>query len=143
VTLLRDEQAANELEDLVRRGLHIQLGGVFITQRVADFFSTTCGQVIQSIAASQWYGQQLPTELARVADVLRLSPAEREFLQGAGIGEGLLVAMGQRVAMSLWGHTSPEEYAMANTDPRRRTTEMEEIDYAHPGITEAEHPDRV
>jgi len=131
VTLLRDDQAANELEDLVRRGRHIQLGGVFIMQRVADFFNTTCGQVIQSIAASQWYGQQLPTELARVADVLRLSPAEREFLQAAGIGEGLLVAMGQRVAMSLWGHTSPEEYAMANTDPRPRTIGMEDIDYAN------------
>jgi hypothetical protein len=121
VTLLRHEQAANQLEDLVRRGRHIQLGGVFITQRVADFFNTTCGQVIQAIASSQWYGQQLPTELARVADILRLSPAEREFLQQAGIGEGLLVAMGQRVAMSLWGHTSPEEYAMANTDPNGRS----------------------
>jgi hypothetical protein len=121
ITLLRYEQAANELEDLVRRGRHIQLGGVFITQRVADFFNTTCGQVIQAIASSQWYGQQLPTELARVADVLRLSPAEREFLQQAGIGEGLLVAMGQRVAMSLWGHTSPEEYAMGNTDPQARS----------------------
>lgn len=120
VTLLRHERAANELEDLVRRGRHIQLGGVFITQRVADFFNTTCGQVIQAIASSQWYGQQLPTELARVADVLRLSPAERDFLQQAGIGEGLLVAMSQRVAISLWGHTSPEEYAMANTDPHRR-----------------------
>lgn len=74
--------------------------------------------MIQAIAASQWYGQQLPTELARVAEILRLSPAEREFLQQAGIGEGLLVAMGQRVAMSLWGHSSPEEYAMANTDPQ-------------------------
>jgi hypothetical protein len=121
VTLLRYEDAANELEDLVRRGRHIQLGGVFITQRVADFFNTTCGQVIQAIASSQWYGQQLPTELARVSDILRLSPAEREFLQQAGIGEGLLVAMGQHVAMSLWGHTSQEEYAMANTDPHGRT----------------------
>jgi hypothetical protein len=126
VTLLRHEEAANELEDLVRRGRHIQLGGVFITQRVADFFNTTCGQVIQAIASSQWYGQQMPTELARVADVLRLSPAEREFLQQAGIGEGLLVAMGQRVAMSLWGHTSPDEYAMANTDPQRRNVERKD-----------------
>ncbi|MBV9596019.1 MAG: hypothetical protein JOZ87_04095, partial [Chloroflexi bacterium] len=117
VTLLRYEEAAHEIEDLVRRGRHIQLGGVFITQRVADFFNTTCGQVIQAIASSQWYGQQLPTELAQISDILRLSPAEREFLQQAGIGEGLLVAMGQRVAMSLWGHTSAEEYAMANTDP--------------------------
>ncbi len=132
VTLLRDELAANELEDLVRRGRHIQLGGVFITQRVADFFNTTCGQVIQAIAASQWYGQQLPTELARVSDVLRLSPAERDFLQSAGIGEGLLVAMGQRVAMSLWGHTSPEEYDMANTDPNRRPVRRKDHSHAVP-----------
>ncbi len=132
VTLLRYAEAANELEDLVRRGRHIQLGGVFITQRVADFFNTTCGQVIQAISSSQWYGQQLPTELARVADVLRLSPAEREFLQQAGIGEGLLVATGQRVAMSLWGHTSPEEYAMANTDPQRRHLERKVTTYALP-----------
>jgi hypothetical protein len=90
--------------------------------------------VIQSIAASQWYGQQLPTELARVADVLRLSPAEREFLQGAGIGEGLLVAMGQRVAMSLWGHTSPEEYAMANTDPQPRWEQRKE-EHKYAGVT--------
>ena len=130
VTLLRYEEAANELEDLVRRGRHIQLGGVFITQHVADFFNINCGQVIQAIASSQWYGQQLPTELARIVDVLRLSPAEREFLLQAGIGEGLLVAMGQRVAMSLWGHTSAQEFAMANTDATGRTVCRKERSHA-------------
>ena len=46
------------------------------------------------------------------------------------IGEGLLVAMGQRAAMSLWGHTSPEEYAMANTDPQSSIRGRKELTHA-------------
>jgi hypothetical protein len=34
----------------------------------------------------------------------------------AGQGEGLLVTTGRRVWVNLYGHTSPGEYAMANSD---------------------------
>jgi hypothetical protein len=41
---------------------------------------------------------------------------ERDRIEQAGLGQGLLVTTGRRVWVNLYGHTSPGEYAMANTD---------------------------
>jgi hypothetical protein len=37
-------------------------------------------------------------------------------MEKAGQGEGLLVTTGRHVWVNLYGHASPGEYAMANTD---------------------------
>jgi hypothetical protein len=47
---------------------------------------------------------------------LGLSPEERDRIEKARQGEGLLVTAGRRVWVNLYGHTSPAEFAMANTD---------------------------
>jgi hypothetical protein len=88
-----------------------------LTQRVSDWFDTRIGRTIQSVAASKWFGQMEPRELYEIGPSLGLSAEERERIERAGQGEGLLVTAGQRVWVNLFGHTSPEEYAMANTDP--------------------------
>src|SRR5207302_1347918 len=55
-------------------------------------------------------------ELYEIAPSLGISPEERDRIEKAGQGEGLLVTTGRRVWVNLYGHTSPAEYAMANTD---------------------------
>ena len=55
-------------------------------------------------------------ELYEIAPSLGISPEERDRIEKAGQGEGLLVTTGRRVWVNLYGHTSPGEFAMANTD---------------------------
>jgi len=116
VTVTEDELGARTLGDLVRRGRHFGLKVHVLTQRVSDWFDTRIGRTIQSVAASKWFGQMEPRELCEIAPSLGLSPEERDRIETAGQGEGLLVTTGRRVWVNLYGHTSPGEYAMANTD---------------------------
>jgi len=57
-----------------------------------------------------------PRELYEIAPSLGLSPEERERIEKAGQGEGLQVTTGRRVWVNLYGHTSPDENAIATTD---------------------------
>jgi hypothetical protein len=116
VTVTEDELGARTLGDLVRRGRHFGLEVHVLTQRVTDWFDSRIGRTIQSVAASKWFGQMEPRELYEIAPSLGLSPEERDRIEKAGQGEGLLVTTGRRVWVNLYGHTSPAEFAMANTD---------------------------
>jgi hypothetical protein len=117
ITLTDDQVGEQTLGDLIRRGRHFGLEVHVLTQRVSDWFDTRIGRTIQSVAASKWFGQMEPRELYEIGPSLGLSAEERERIERAGQGEGLLVTAGQRVWVNLFGHTSPDEYAMANTDP--------------------------
>src|SRR6266568_8423048 len=116
VTVTEDEFGARTLGDLVRRGRHFGLEVHVLTQRVTDWFDSRIGRTIQSVAASKWLGQMEARELYEIAPSLGISPEERDRIEKAGQGEGLLVTTGRRVWVNLYGHTSPGEFAMANTD---------------------------
>ena len=83
---------------------------------MTDWFEIRSGRTIQSVAASKWFGQLEPRELYEIAPSLGITPEERDRIEQAGQGEGLLVTTGRRVWVNLYGHTSPAEFAMANTD---------------------------
>jgi hypothetical protein len=117
VTVTEDELGARTIGDLIRRGRHWGLEVHILTQRVTDWFDSRIGRTIQSVAASKWFGQLEPRELYEIGPSLGLSEEERNRIERAGQGEGLLLTAGRRVWVNLYGHTSPEEYAMANTDP--------------------------
>jgi len=118
VTVTEDEsgQGARTLGDLVRRGRHFGLEVHVLTQRVTDWFDSRIGRTIQSVAASKWFGQMEARELYEIAPSLGISLEERDRIEKAGRGEGLLVTTGRRVWVNLYGHTSPGEFNMANTD---------------------------
>jgi hypothetical protein len=116
VTVTEDELGARTLGDLVRRGRHFGLEVHVLTQRVTDWFDSRIGRTIQSVAASKWFGQMEARELYEIAPSLGISPEERDRIEKAGQGEGLLVTTGRRVWVNLYGHTSPGEFEMANTD---------------------------
>ncbi len=99
-----------------RRGRHFGLDVHVLTQRVTDWFDSRIGRTIQSVAASKWFGQMEARELYEIAPSLGISPEERDRIEKAGQGEGLLVTTGRRVWVNLYGHSSPDEFEMANTD---------------------------
>jgi hypothetical protein len=112
VTVTENELGARTLGDLVRRGRHFGLEVHVLTQRVTDWFDSRIGRTIQSVAASKWFGQMEARELYEIAPSLGISPEERDRIEKAGQGEGLLVTTGRRVWVNLYGHTSPGEFAM-------------------------------
>ncbi|MBV9172813.1 MAG: hypothetical protein JOZ81_22315 [Chloroflexi bacterium] len=116
VTITEHELGARTLGDLIRRARHFGIEVHVLTQRATDWFDTRIGRVIQSVAESKWFGQLEPRELYEIAASLGLTPEERERIERAGQGEGLLVTAGRRVWVNLYGQTSAAEYAMANTD---------------------------
>lgn len=117
ITVTEDELGRKALGDLARRGRHFGVELHVLTQRVSDWFDTLIGRTIQSTSANQWFGQMEDVELREIVEHgTDLSDEERERIRRAGQGEGLLVTAGRRVWVSLYGHTSPEEYAAFNTD---------------------------
>src|SRR2546430_12267656 len=63
-----------------------------------------------------WSSDVCSSDLYEIAPSLGISPEERDRIEKAGKGEGLLVTTSRRVWVNLYGHTSPGEFAMANTD---------------------------
>ena len=93
--------APRTLGDLVRRGRHFGLEVHVLTQRVTDWFDSRIGRTIQSVAASKWFGQMEARELYEIGPSLGLSAEERDRIDKAGQGEGLLVTTGRRVWVNL------------------------------------------
>ena len=107
VTITEDESGARTLGDLIRRGRHWGLEVHVLTQRVTDWFDTRIGRTIQSVAASKWFGQLEARELFEIAPSLGLSPDERDRIEKAGTGRGIIGDERPASVGKLYGHTSP------------------------------------
>jgi hypothetical protein len=59
----------------------------------------------------------LPKEITEVVDALELTDEERDYVRGAGIGQGLLVSGQRRVELDLFDKLSPAEYKAFHSDP--------------------------
>ncbi len=113
-TYAQDPAAAHEIEHLVRAGRKYRLGLVAQTQRPADSLDTYIGRVIQSQAATQWYGMQNPSEITDIAERLHWTAEEVAAIRKFGQGDALLAIPGTRVTYHVtW---APVEFEMAHTD---------------------------
>ena len=68
---------------------------------MTDWFDSRIGRTIESVSASKWFGQMEPRELYEIAPSLGLSIEERDRIEKAGQGEGLLATTGRRVWVNL------------------------------------------
>lgn len=117
VTISEDVAGAKALREAFTRARHWGQSSHAMTQRVSDWFNTRVGRAIQGNADAWWCGAQQPREIDEVAKALRLTDEEREFVERAGIGTGLLVSGQRRVALDLFDKLSPGEYQAFNSDP--------------------------
>ena len=111
---LRDQVSGIEVEDVIRKGRHVKLSGVFMTQRASDCLKSDNGSVLLSQASSQWFGMMAPAELSSVAGPLELSSAAQATIRRFRQGDGLMIAGPYQVAMRVI--PTPEELEMAETD---------------------------
>jgi hypothetical protein len=117
VTISENPSGAKALRDSALRSRYWGQSTHVLTQRPSDWFNTIVGRAIQSCADAWWCGAQQPRELDEVASALRLSDEEKELVEQAGIGTGLLVSGQRRVALNLFDKLSPAEYGAFHTDP--------------------------
>jgi conjugal transfer ATP-binding protein TraC len=115
-SLLRYAEGGAFISGMARRARKYYLGLVTITQDAADFLRSDHGRAVLVNAAMKLLLKQDPTTVDAVADAFQLSPAERQYLLGAGKGEGLLFARGARMALTI--EASPAEHRLATTAPR-------------------------
>ncbi len=90
------DRQVNPSSPYFRRGRHFGLKVHVLTQRVTDWFDGRIGRTIQSVAASKWLGQMEARELYGIAPSLGISPEERDPIEKARQGEGLLVTTVRR-----------------------------------------------
>lgn len=110
------EAAPDVLAEVATRWRHLNVSGQFLTQRVSDWFDSPVGRKVQGSCSTRWYGGQEPEEIEDVAKKARWSKEEKDRIDGAGIGQGLLTTAGKRVWVDLFQQISATEFATFSTD---------------------------
>lgn len=114
-SLLRYPEGGAFISGMARRARKYYLGLVTITQDAADFLRSDHGRAVLVNAAMKLLLKQDSTTVDAVADAFQLTAEERQYLLGAGKGEGLLFARGSHVALTI--EASPAEHRLATTAP--------------------------
>lgn len=120
-SLLQYPEGGAFLAGMARRARKYYLGLVTITQDVADFLESEHGRTVLANAALKLLLKQDSTTIDPVVTAFGLSSAERQFLLGAGKGEGLFFARSSHVALRI--EASPAEHRLATTAPRELADE--------------------
>ena len=115
-SLLRYAEGGDFVSGMARRARKYYLGLVTITQDVADFLRSEHGRAVLVNAAMKLLLKQDSTTIDSVSDAFQLSTEERHYLLGANKGEGLLIARGARLPLTI--EASPVEHRLATTAPR-------------------------
>lgn len=115
-SLLRYPEGGAFVSAMARRARKYYLGLVTITQDVADFLGSEHGRAVLVNAAVKLLMKQDASTIEPVAEAFRLSADERQYLLGAGKGQGLLFARGSRVPLTV--EASRAEHRLATTAPR-------------------------
>ena len=111
----------------MRRGRHFGLEVHVLTSWSRTGSTVASGGQFRSVAASNRFGQMEARELYEIATTLGISPEERDRIERAGQGEGLLVTTSRRVWVNLYGHTSPGSFRHGqHRRPGRRRRRQEE-----------------
>jgi len=99
--MLQKEISANFLFGLIKRARKYKLGVTTISQDVDDFIKSPYGKPIVTNSALQLLLRQSTASIQGLEDVFGLSEAEKQKLVASGIGEGIMMAGNQHVAVKI------------------------------------------
>lgn len=112
--MLKTDISASFLFGLIKRGRKYGLGITTITQDIEDFMRSQYGKPIVSNSSVQLLLKQSTTSIKSLNEILGLTEAEKQRLVSGGIGEGLMFAGNQHIALKILA--SPAETAFITTD---------------------------
>lgn len=118
--MLKTDISASFLFGLIKRGRKYGLGITTITQDIEDFMRSQYGKPIVSNSSVQLLLKQSTTSIKSLNEILGLTEAEKQRLVSGGIGEGLMFAGNQHIALKILA--SPAETAFITTDVTQKAT---------------------
>jgi type IV secretory pathway VirB4 component len=114
--LMQHPDSAVFMYSIAKRARKYYLGLTTITQDVADFLRSDYGKAIVTNSSLQVLLKQHPAAIDEITKVFYLSEGEKHLLLSANIGEGLLFAGPNHVAMQIVA--SQEEHPLATSSPK-------------------------
>jgi len=114
--LLKHEESARFVTELVRRARKYYLGVAIISQQANDFLQSEYGRAIASQSALRILLRQDTTTIRGVVSEFGLSEYERSFLLTCGRGEALIIADQNHVAVKVVA--SDKEHPLITTSPQ-------------------------
>jgi type IV secretory pathway VirB4 component len=90
--MMKNNDSANFLLSVAKRGRKYYLGLTTITQDVDDFLKSPYGKPIITNSSMQFLMKQASAAIPSLQQVFSLSPAETDLLTNLSVGEGLLFA---------------------------------------------------
>ena len=114
--LMQHPDSAVFMYSIAKRARKYYLGLTTITQDVADFLRSDYGKAIVTNSSLQVLLKQHPAAIDEITKVFYLSEGEKHLLLSANIGEGLLFAGPNHVAMQVVA--SQEEHPLVTSSPK-------------------------
>ena len=99
--MLQKDISANFLFGLIKRARKYKLGVTTISQDVDDFLKSDYGKPIVTNSSLQILLRQSTASIQGLEKVFWLSEAEKQKLVSSGIGEGIMMAWNQHVAVKI------------------------------------------
>lgn len=112
--MMQNEISANFLYGMVKRARKYGLGITTISQDIEDFARSKYGKPIITNSSIQLLLKQSTASIKELNNILGLSEAEKQKLVSSGIGEGVIFAGNQHVAIKVLA--SPFEKDFITTD---------------------------
>lgn len=113
--MMKFEDSAQFLWNVVKRARKYWLGLTTVTQDVEDFLTQDIGKAIVTNSALKVLLKQSPAAIDKVAEIFYLSQGEKQLLLAAGIGEGIFFAGPHHAPIKVVA--SPEEHMLITTNP--------------------------
>ena len=114
-TLLKHVEQASYIFELIKTARKFGLGIVIITQEVSDLLTTRAGKTILANTSWRMLFRQESAVIKELNEKFNLNEEEQNFILSAEKGEGLLVAMNERIPIKVVA--SEKEYKLITTNP--------------------------
>lgn len=114
--MMQHEDTARFLFGLAKRARKYYLALTVISQDVEDFLDSKYGKAVVSNSSLQLLLKQSPASIDKVAETFNLTEGEKYLLLESDVGEGLLFAGLNHVAIKIVASYTEDQ--MINSDPR-------------------------
>ncbi|MFC1627190.1 VirB4-like conjugal transfer ATPase, CD1110 family [Patescibacteria group bacterium] len=114
--MMKYPDSASFVYSMAKRARKYYLGLTTITQDVEDFISSDYGKAIVTNSSIQILMKQSTAAIDKLTSVFYLSEGEKHLLMSTGVGNGIIFAGSNHVALKVVA--SPEEHQLITSDPK-------------------------
>ena len=114
-SLLSRTEDASYIFEIVKTCRKFNLGLLLINQEVEGMLSSEAGKSVLANSAYTFLMRQKPAVIEQIQETFHLSPAERNYLLSASVGEGILLMEDEHTELKVIA--SEEEYNIITTKP--------------------------